>query len=325
MPNLYADPTETINDVLPNVKTNNASHVATITRIIEAASRLVDSFTNRPVGYFTGIGTDVSTPQKINIAIDIDDLTTDATARLEITAAAIPGSPIAVNVNAEFGVSTNATIATAFAAAIEGNELLAAYLNVTDNGGDLDLELSVAAPIDETFAATVAAVETGTGLTPTGSTVAVAGEYAVPASVRRYRGRGRNFLQIGRHVPGSVTIDGTSETLYYEHPETGWLYAVDNANVAGVGDGSGDGYIPDRSNQCFFADGALYLITGRWGFAATPADIVYATKLIVGHVWDRGQGVIGEVSPSGFVIERDMPLTAKTLLDRWIKREFEVN
>lgn len=325
MPNLYADPTETIEDVLPNVKTTNTEHVQSITRIIEAVSRFVDTFTDRPEGYFSAIGTDVSTKQKINIAVNVAGLLTNSTVRLTITAAGIPGSPIEIDVPATFGVSTNASIASAFVAAIAADQILSAFFNVTSHSGNFDLEIATAAPIDDTFAAGVAGVGAGTGVVATTSTVIEAGEYAVPASTRRYRGKGKNYLQIGRHVAGSATIPGTDSTLYYEHPENGWLYAVDNAAVAGVGGNDQYNSFDANFNKCFFAKDALYLVSARWGFASIPMDITMATKQIVQQIWDRGQGVIGEVTPSGFVVEREIPLTARAFLQRWVRREFEVN
>ena len=142
------------------------------------------------------------------------------------------------------------------------------------------------------------------------------------ATVRRYRGTGTNFLQIGRYVEGTLSIEGVAESLYYLHPENGWIYADDAAGGPGNGE-----YYDTRYNRPsrLFSNGALYKVSAAWGFAETPSDIVMATKQIVQHIWDRGEGVIGEVSPNGFVIERDMPLSAKTFLSGWIRREFEAN
>lgn len=157
---------------------------------------------------------------------------------------------------------------------------------------------------------------------PAGYFSPVAGDAV--ASVRRYRGTGANYLQIGRHVPDNVAITGVDSTLFYEHPENGWLFAVDEAGQTGVGpyDDRDDARIqPFR----LFGSGSLYLVSAIWGFAATPDDIRLATMLIAQQIWDRGRGVVGEISPAGFVIERDMPLTARTILDRWTKREFELN
>lgn len=147
-----------------------------------------------------------------------------------------------------------------------------------------------------------------------------------PTSVRRYRGTGTNFLQIGRHVYGTVSVENVGADLYYEHDENGWLFANDAPGQAGYADG-GQGPDPwDRGLKSrLFANGSLYVVTAAWGFAETPSDVIFATKQIVQHIWDRGKGIVGELTPTGFVIERDMPLSARTALTGWIKREFELN
>ncbi len=146
-----------------------------------------------------------------------------------------------------------------------------------------------------------------------------------PTTVRRYRGTGTNFLQIGRHIPGTISVENVGSDLYYEHPENGWLYSVDVAGQAGAGvnDGLDGRFAPLRDRM--FITGSLYLVTAAWGFAETPSDISFAAKQIAQHIWDRGRGIIGQISPTGFVIERDMPLTARTALTGWVRREFELN
>lgn len=142
-------------------------------------------------------------------------------------------------------------------------------------------------------------------------------------TVRRYRGEGSNFLRIGRHVPGTVTIENVGASLYYEHPENGWIYSNDvNAQPGNV---SGDGYGFRGRAERLFACNGLYAVSARWGFSATPDNISMATKQIVQQIWDRGKGIIGQISPSGFVIERDIPLTARAFLTPYIRREFEIN
>jgi hypothetical protein len=144
-------------------------------------------------------------------------------------------------------------------------------------------------------------------------------------TLRRYRGTGSNFLQVGRFVPGTATVQNIAAELFYENQDRGsFLMATDNAGVAGSGYADDDLSNYSVSGR-LFAQGSLYLVTAAWGFEATPPDIVMATKQIVQQIWDRGKGIIGQISPTGFVIERDIPLTAKTFLDGWIKREFELN
>lgn len=135
-----------------------------------------------------------------------------------------------------------------------------------------------------------------------------------------YRGRNMNLLQIGRHVLGNIHVTGIADTAFYENPENGWLYES-------TATGSSNNISTDRpfNDGSKFWDSRLrYEVVARWGFAEVPADIKEAVKLIVEQIANRGEGVIGQVTPAGFVIERDMPLTARTMLEPWIKREFEV-
>lgn len=138
-------------------------------------------------------------------------------------------------------------------------------------------------------------------------------------TVRNYRGKGTNYLQVGRYVAGTATVQNVADALFYEG-DNGWLFAVDEAAQAG-------GPYGDFTTRptVLFAKGALYAVSARWGFAETPPAIVQATKLITQQIWDRGRGIFGEISPGGFVIERDIPLTARAFLDAFVKREFEIN
>jgi hypothetical protein len=57
---------------------------------------------------------------------------------------------------------------------------------------------------------------------------------------------------------------------------------------------------------------------------ATPADLSEAVRQTVVRIWEAQKGVLGEVTPSGFVIERAMPVFAKEVLDRYKARPFEI-
>lgn len=140
------------------------------------------------------------------------------------------------------------------------------------------------------------------------------------ATVRRYRGKGQNFLAIGRHTADAVTVENIEDSLIYIHGENGWIYAVDNSGGSGLGDEDFR-----FGNPYLFSSNAVYKVTAKWGFTEIPADIVQACKLIVQHQWQVGRGVVGQVSPLGFVIERDMPPPAQLLLDGWKRRQFEIN
>lgn len=140
-------------------------------------------------------------------------------------------------------------------------------------------------------------------------------------TVRRFRGEGKNYLRIGRHIPGSVTIANFTTADFYEAPN-GWPYMTEPAGSAGPGY---DSNFSNWSGCRIFVKGSLYEVTAKWGFAETPADIVQACKMIAAHLWDRGQGTFGQISPDGFVIERDMPPTAATILNQWVRKEMEIN
>lgn len=138
-------------------------------------------------------------------------------------------------------------------------------------------------------------------------------------TVRRYRGEGKRYLRIGNHVAGtlSVTSPVIAADRYYEHDSNGWLYALDtNFND------EGDYFV---NSDCFFEAGRPYEITAVWKFDPSPADVIEAGSQIVAAIWDKGKGVVGEVTPAGFVVDRDIPLTAAALLKPYIKRPFEID
>lgn len=136
---------------------------------------------------------------------------------------------------------------------------------------------------------------------------------------RRYRGEGKRYLAVGRYVVDTLTFTSPTiaETSYYINPQNGWIYHNDTPP------NDQSDYWPE--NAAFFRQDSVYIVSARWGFAATPPEIVTAAALIAGKVFDQGKGVAGEITPSGFVIDRDIPPTAKAILQTWIKREFEIN
>lgn len=141
------------------------------------------------------------------------------------------------------------------------------------------------------------------------------------ASERRYRGEGKNYLRLGKWFGSdpAITSPIVSATSVYVHPENGWIYYNDQPS------NDMPEYIPGELSRNFFCAGQLYVVTAKWGFEAVPDDIAMATALIAGKAWDIGKGVIGQIAPDGFVIERDMPKLAKTILDNWVRRDFELN
>lgn len=138
---------------------------------------------------------------------------------------------------------------------------------------------------------------------------AVAGELPSP---RLFVGEGQTYLRLPVHVEGS--IDAQTGVTVGGHPVTnwialrGWLYMTKGFGCLG-------------GTWC---RGAEYTVRAQWGYSKTPSNIQLACALWAQAVWQRGRGVIGEVSPNGFVIERDMPPTVKTLLMGYRKKEFEI-
>lgn len=140
-------------------------------------------------------------------------------------------------------------------------------------------------------------------------------------SVKRVRGEGDRFLRLPVHVFGSITLVTFDEQTidsadYYESDRNGWLYLENN------GFGLEHTFFAACENR-WYPD-AVYKVTARWGYAATPADLTEAVRLTVLRVWETQKGTLGQITPNGFVIERAMPPLAKEILDRYKRREFEI-
>lgn len=132
-------------------------------------------------------------------------------------------------------------------------------------------------------------------------------------SEKRVRGEDENFLRIPLHVFGSidqVTENGIAIDidLCYESDVNGWLYLDSDL-------------LPKEPS---WTDGQIYKVTARWGYAATPADLQEAVRQLVVKIWETQRGVLGQVTPNGFVIERAMPPFVREVLDRYKKRQFEI-
>ena len=135
------------------------------------------------------------------------------------------------------------------------------------------------------------------------------------STIRYVRGEGRNFLRLPIHVAGTVSVLGIAATQFYESEESGWLYEIDDESATPA---------VDTTFPTLFELNYQYHVTARWGYDATPAEIIEAAKQIVGRWFEATQGVLGEVTPDGFVIERDAPKSAILLLDRFKRREYEI-
>lgn len=141
-------------------------------------------------------------------------------------------------------------------------------------------------------------------------------------SEKRVRGEGAHYLRLPVHVFGSITsvsLNGTAidPATFYESEKNGWLYFEDE------GYGLENSFYSDETCRTW-RDGRVYKITARWGYEATPLDLAEAVRLTVLRVWETQKGVLGQITPNGFVIERAMPPLAKEILDRYKRREFEI-
>ncbi len=129
---------------------------------------------------------------------------------------------------------------------------------------------------------------------------------------RSFYGENTNYLRLPVHVAGSIDLETGVEVA--GHPvrnwveQSGWLY-----QTRGLGKLGG-----------VWVRGVEYTVRARWGYAATPADIVLACKDLATHYFAKHRGVIGQTTPGGFVIERDMPPTVKGLLVEYRRKEFEI-
>jgi len=139
------------------------------------------------------------------------------------------------------------------------------------------------------------------------------------ASERRFRGDGENFLRLPVHVTGSVeqvTIDGQviDTSNYYESDRNGWLYREDAVWLVN------EGFTPYQ----LWEAGRTFKVTARWGYEATPVDLTEAVRQFVARIWETQKGVLGQITPDGFIVERAMPLTVREILDKYKRREFEI-
>lgn len=131
-------------------------------------------------------------------------------------------------------------------------------------------------------------------------------------SARVFAGEGTGHLRLPVHV--AYSIDQTTGVDAGGHPVTGWV------------ERSGWLYMTSGFGRLggVWCRGCLYTVRARWGYEQTPFDVREAVKQLAKHFYERQRGVMGEVSPSGFVIERDAPPSVKMLLKPYVKKEFEI-
>lgn len=139
------------------------------------------------------------------------------------------------------------------------------------------------------------------------------------ATDRLIAGENRRFLRLPVHVAGTVEIDGLDMTNFFESPN-GWIYPVNsNAGLEYSASYVGD----DLSDFGVFHKNRLYTVSARWGYAETPAEIVEAVRQITQRWFETQKGILGQITPGGFVVERDIPESARTILKPFRRRQFE--
>lgn len=134
--------------------------------------------------------------------------------------------------------------------------------------------------------------------------------------VRRFRGDGSKVLRIPAHVSGTATVETMPLASYYEHEVSGWLYKITNP-PSSFDPALTDGFPCWTKNQ-------LYNVAARWGWSAVPDDIIEAVSQITLRWWETQHGTLGQMTPTGFVIERDVPVAVRSILDNYSAREFEI-
>ena len=135
-------------------------------------------------------------------------------------------------------------------------------------------------------------------------------------TTRRFRGDGTRILRIPTHIRGTVAVENVPLAAWYESDINGWLYKYDTGQM--------ESFVPNFDGYPVWTKGGLYNVAARWGFAAIPADIVEAVSQITMRWWETQKGTFGQITPSGFVIERDVPLAAQSIIENYRKGEFDL-
>ncbi|MEO6588886.1 MAG: hypothetical protein ABIP06_06110 [Pyrinomonadaceae bacterium] len=141
-------------------------------------------------------------------------------------------------------------------------------------------------------------------------------------SIKRFQGENTNFLRLPVHVFGSITQITVNEVVidssfYYESDKNGWLYFEENNPFY-------SDYFFEYFERNRFLSRSIYKVTARFGYAETPPDLSEAVRQIVVRWYETQKGTLGQITPNGFVIERDMPISAKLILDNYKRGEFEI-
>jgi hypothetical protein len=138
-------------------------------------------------------------------------------------------------------------------------------------------------------------------------------------TARNFRGDGTKILRLPKHIKNTCSITNLNIEDWYESPE-GHLYRGESA----IGGAIPQGWVFELNFETFDRDipfwinNRLYVVTARWGYEETPADISEAVMQIVYRWWKTQAGTLGQITPNGFLIERDIPKAAKAILDNYV-------
>lgn len=141
---------------------------------------------------------------------------------------------------------------------------------------------------------------------------------------KRVRGEGMNYLRVPLHQIGTISQVKRRDYIldsenYYESEKNGWLYLEE------------DYFYPETSGfdfcfqTCTWYQDAIYKVTAKFGYAATPLPIVEAARLMTTNIWETVKGTLGQVSVEGFVLKPNLiPPDVLEMLEEFRRREFEV-
>lgn len=139
-------------------------------------------------------------------------------------------------------------------------------------------------------------------------------------TARTFRGDGGKILRLPKHIRGTCSITNLTIDDWYESPKDGDLYRGDSANFPNLR----DGWVFELNFNTYDRDvpvwinNRVYEVTAQWGYEEIPADIQEATMQIVYRWWHTQAGTLGQITPNGFQIERDIPKSAKAILDNYL-------
>lgn len=147
---------------------------------------------------------------------------------------------------------------------------------------------------------------------------------------RTFFGDGTNYLEVGKYIETISSADVSMPTGYTV-PEfvaqDSFLIATYNGVI--VNRYQSNHFLSQNNfwfRQYGWSEGVPITINAKWGWSAIPADITEAC-LQISVRWYRGRdesfsGVIGNINSDGQIIERDLPASAKLILDKYRVTDF---